>query len=451
MKLAVLGGGGFRTPFVWQALLRDDGDPRVDHVVLHDTDPARLAGMRTVLDQLARGFARPPALETTTDLDTALRGADVVFSAVRVGGLAGRVADERVALDLGVLGQETTGPGGLAYALRTVPVAVDVAHRVRELAPRALVLNFTNPAGLVTEAMQAVLGERVVGICDTPSGLGRRVARLLGHDPGDVELDYVGLNHLGWLRRVLVDGRDVLPALLDDDALLARLEETALFGAGWLRTLRCVPNEYLYYWYRGAEAVRTLREAPRTRGEDLLATQRDFFTALPAAGERAADLWRATALARHATYMAEAKDGHVAEGHDGPPETDPDQQGYAGVALAAVAAVARDESARAVLDVRNGGTVAGLPEDAVVEVPVVLDARGATPVALPPPDLHQLGLMAQVKAVERLTIEAALTGERERAVQAFAVHPLVRDLATARALVDGYVQRIPEVAAVLRR
>ncbi|ABS01755.1 6-phospho-beta-glucosidase [Kineococcus radiotolerans] len=452
MKLAILGGGGFRTPFVWQALLRDRGFPRVTAVTLQDTSETRLAGMRTVLDQLAEGFDDPPRLSTTTDLDRALEGSDFVFAAVRVGGLAGRCADERVALDLGVLGQETTGPGGLAYALRTVPFVVDVAERVRRLAPHAHVLNFTNPAGITTEAMQAVLGDRVLGICDTPSGLGRRVALLLGHDPGHARFDYVGLNHLGWLRRVVVGGRDVLPDLLGDDGLLAQLEERHVFGAPWLKAFGNVPNEYLYYWYRNAEAVARIRAAALTRGEFLLRTQGEFFDRLPHAGSGAAQLWRETVLDRSASYMAEAKGGEQgAPENPEPPETDPSQQGYAGVALAVMAAIARDEPSTAILNVRNGSTVAGLPADAVVEVPVAVDGSGVRPFATDAPDLHQLGLMQQVKAVERHVIAAAVHGDRTEALLAFATHPLVRSADVAEKLLAGYVERIPEVAAVFDR
>ncbi|NAZ82906.1 6-phospho-beta-glucosidase [Kineococcus sp. R8] len=452
MKLAVLGGGGFRTPFVWQALLRDTGTPRVDHVVLHDVSPQRLAGMRTVLEQLADGFADPPRLETTTDLDVAVADSDFVFVAVRIGGLEGRCQDEAVALEAGVLGQETTGPGGLAYALRTVPFAVDLAERVRRGAPSAVVLNFTNPAGITTEAMQGVLGDRVVGICDTPSGLGRRVALLLGHDPARVQLDYVGLNHLGWLRRVLVRGVDVLPQLLADEPRLALLEESHVFGTSWLQVLGALPNEYLYYYYSNREAVQRIRAAALTRGQFLLRTQEEFFAQLPTAGAGAADLWRRTVTDRSASYMAEAKGGEQgAPANPEPPETDPAQQGYAGVAVAVMAAVARDERSTMILNVRNGGTIAGLPDDAVVEVPATVDANGAHPLATPAPGLHQLGLLQQVKAVERHTIAAAVHGDETEALRAFALHPLVDSVAVARDLLAGYRARIPEVAAVFDR
>lgn len=450
MKLCILGGGGFRTPYVYAALLRDTGTPRVTDVALYDVDADRLAAMTRILTQFAEGFADPPRLLPTTSLDDAVAGSDFVFAAIRVGGLQGRREDEHVALDLDVIGQETTGPGGLAYALRTVPVMVDVARRVRELAPNAYLMNFTNPAGIITEAMQSVLGDRVLGICDTPSGLGRRVAGALGLDHTRVQMDYVGLNHLGWMRRVMYDGEDVLPRLMADDGLLGGMEEAVVFGLDWIRTLGVVPNEYLYYYYFHRDAVRRIQESGATRGDYLARTQTDFFGSAQAA-EDPAGLWRRTIDARSASYMAEAKGGEQgAPTHLREREADPAHQGYAGVALGVMAAITRNERATMILNVRNGLTIAGLPADAVVEVPTMVDANGVHPLTTAPPALDQLGLMQQVKAVERHVIAAALTGSRDEALLAFALHPLVDSVTVARQLLDGYVERIPEVAAVLK-
>ncbi|MFJ3799112.1 6-phospho-beta-glucosidase [Streptomyces sp. NPDC090088] len=450
MKLTVLGGGGFRVPYVYQALLHDQGSPRIDDVWLYDTDPARLKSMAEVLARFADGRPDAPRVTVSTSLDDALEGSDFVFAAIRVGGLAGRMCDERVALDLNVLGQETTGPGGLAYGLRTIPVMLDIAHRVRRLAPNAYLINFTNPAGMITEAMQSVLGDRVLGICDTPSGLGRRIATTLGLDPSRAQFDYVGLNHLGWMRRVLHDGEDVLPRLLADDERLGGLEEGVVFGREWLRDLGLIPNEYLYYYYFNRDAVRSILDAPQTRGEFLARQQAEFYRRVTeAAGGGAVQLWREAVANRSANYMAEAKGAVQGEAEaDADFRPDPAHQGYAGVALAVMAAVSRNERATMILNVRNGTTVSALPEDAVVEVPVTVDANGVHPLTVTQPDLHQAGLMQQVKAVERLTISAAVTGSRADAVKAFSLHPLVDSVDVGRKLLDGYIDRIPEVAAV---
>jgi 6-phospho-beta-glucosidase len=333
-----------------------------------------------------------------------------------------------------------------------VPVMTQIAQVIKELAPEAYVMNFTNPAGIITEAMQTVLGDRVLGICDTPSGLGRRVAGLLGLDHTRVQMDYLGLNHLGWMRRVLYDGRDVLPELLVSDELLAQLEEGAVFGPDWIRALGSVPNEYLFYYYFNRDAVRAIIDSGTTRGDFLTRTQQEFYDLALHAGDGAADLWRQTIARRSASYMAEAKGGT----QDEPVgkrdvETDPAHQGYAGVALGVMAAITRNERASMILNVRNGATISGLPGDAVVEVPTVVDANGVHPLATAPPDLHQLGLMAQVKDVERHIIAAALTGSKDEALKGFALHPLVDSVTVARELLGGYLAKIPEVAAVLTR
>ncbi len=452
MKLCILGGGGFRTPYVYQALLRDTGSPRVEEVALYDVDEVRLHAMVAILTELAADFPDAPVLKPTTDLHRAVEGSDYVFAALRVGGLEGRRCDEHVALDLDVLGQETTGPGGLAYAIRTVPVMVEAAKVIRDLAPNAYVMNFTNPAGIITEAMQTVLGDRVLGICDTPSGLGRRVAGMLGLDHTRVQMDYVGLNHLGWMRRVMYDGRDVLPELMADDARLGAMEEGHVFGLDWIRSLGAIPNEYLYYYYFNRDAVRSIIGSGKTRGDFLAESQSAFYDRATAAGDGVADLWRETVARRSASYMAEAKGGTQDEPVDAKErETDPSHQGYAGVALGVMAAISRNERQTMILNVRNNGTIAGLPRDAVVEVPTMVDANGVHPMSTDQPDLHQIGLMSQVKAVERHTIAAAMTGSKDEALKAFALHPLVDSVTIARDLVRGYIDRIPEVAAVLTK
>src|SRR5215207_8690659 len=202
MKLTIVGGGGFRVPLVYGALLEKAERLGLDEIVLHDVDDDRLRRIGAVLDGLAleRGGRLP--FRTTTDLHDAVEGADYVFCAIRSGQLEGRVVDESVPLSLGVLGQETTGPGGICFALRTIPVMVALAQTIAERAPGAWLINFTNPAGMVTEAVQQVLGERVVGVCDSPSGLCRRVAAALDRDPSELWFDYFGLNHLGWLKGV---------------------------------------------------------------------------------------------------------------------------------------------------------------------------------------------------------------------------------------------------------
>jgi len=450
MKLCILGGGGFRTPFVYQALLRDHEPGRVDKVALYDIDGDRLRVMTAVLTELAQPFSDAPELYPTTNLATAIQGSDFVFAAVREAGLRGRQSDEHVALDLGVLGQETTGPGGLSFAMRTIPVMVDFARQVRALAPQAYFLNFTNPAGIITEALQQVLGDKAIGICDTPSGLGRRIAGILGLDAARVQMDYVGLNHLGWMRRVLYKGEDVLPNLLADDRLLGQLEEAQVFGPDWLRVMGAIPNEYLFYYYSNRDAVRTIIDSGETRAAVLARTQGQFYhDALTSSSP--AKLWEAAVYRRRQSYMAEAKGGTKTDPPAGEVEMDqPGQQGYAGVALGVMSAIARGEQRTMILNVRNATTIPCLPPDAVVEVPTMVDANGVHPLETPAPSLDQAGLMCLVRAAERHALRAAMTGSRTEALKAFALHPLVGSLSVARQLLDGYLAAIPELARVLR-
>ncbi len=445
MKLSVIGGGGFRVPLVYGALLGDTEEPRVDEVALYDVDQRRLDVITRVLEQMAVGADRPPKVSATLELAPALEGSDFIFSAIRVGGLAGRVADERVAHGLGMLGQETTGPGGVAYGLRTVPVALQIAEQVARLAPDAWVINFTNPAGMITEAMSDLLGDRVIGICDSPSALCRRVARALGVDPAAAWFDYVGLNHMGWLRAVEVAGRDVLPRLLADDDAVRSFEEGRLFGADWLRVLGSVPNEYLWYWYFHREAVQAIAEhGTRTRGEYLLEQQQRFYQTVERDPAVALDEWQRVRRERDASYMAETRD------HGGIPRDEDDVEGggYERVALELMAAIARDERSTHILNVRNRGAVAGMDDGAVVEVPCIVDGNGAHPVGVGRVEAHQLGLMLAVKAVEREAIAAARERSRDRALRAFALHPLVDSVDVARRLLDGYQQAVPELAAL---
>ncbi|MEU4079188.1 6-phospho-beta-glucosidase [Streptomyces venezuelae] len=435
MKLTILGGGGFRVPLVYGALLGDHAEGRVTRVTLFDLDEGRLSAIARVLAEQGAGVPDAPVVTATTDLDEALRGADFVFSAFRVGGLDGRAADERIALAEGVLGQETVGAGGIAYGLRTVPVAVRIARRIAELAPDAWVINFTNPAGLVTEAMSRILGDRVIGICDSPVGLGRRVARILGADPDEAWIDYVGLNHLGWLRGLRIDGRDELPRLLADEEALNSFEEGRLFGPEWLRSLGAIPNEYLHYFYFNREAVQAYRSAERTRGAYLRDQQAGFYQEMGKPDTPALAAWQRTLADREATYMAANREAAGIGERD---EEDLESGGYEKVALALMRAVARDERATLILNVRNGTTLAALDADAVIEVPCLVDANGAHPLSVSPLPYHAVGLVTAVKAVEREVLAAAESGSRATAVKAFALHPLVDSVTVARRLVEGY-------------
>jgi 6-phospho-beta-glucosidase len=427
----ILGGGGFRVPLICRELAASG--LAAGEVVLYDVVPERLGVIADVL--AASGLP----LRATTNLDEALRGTDIIFAALRVGGLGGRVADERSALDAGVIGQETVGAGGLSYAARAVPVVDAIARRVAELAPRAWVISMTNPAGIVTEVMAATLGPRVIGVCDSPMGLVRRACAAAGVDPGTrlaqlpdgVEADYLGLNHLGWLRGLRVNGTDRLPGLLADPDALERTEEGKLFGADLLQALGTIPNEYLYWYYARSEALRDVRAAGRTRAEHVQAEQQRFFAAAAADPGRAAALWAAANDERNRSYFAELRSGER-------DAADVEAGGYEAIAVGLAAALTGPTGstgpARLILNVRNGGTVPAMAPDAIIETVCRVDADGAVPLPVPPPSEHELGLMSTVKSCERAIAAAALTGSAADALRAFALHPLVGSLEAARTL-----------------
>ncbi len=443
MRLAVIGGGGFRTPLVYAALLRDREPGRVTSVALVDVDEQRLATMARILAALADGVDDAPAVTTHTDAAEGLRGADFVFSAVRVGGLEGRAHDELIGLAHGVIGQETVGFGGVSYALRTLPTVMQLADLVKRVAPDAWVINFTNPAGLVTEAMSQVLGNRVIGICDSPIGLARRALSSLGLRVGPgVEVEYAGLNHLGWLTGLRVDGVDLLPEVLRDPARIESFEEGRLFGAEWIRALGALPNEYLHYYSSRREVLHSDQLASRTRARYLLDQQARFWA--DAHGDRnPLAVWEAARLDRESTYMATNRHSAGIGERD---EHDLVSGGYEDVALALMRGIAHDERSRLILNVPNAGAIAWLDDDAVVEVPCVVDAAGAHPVpGAVVPDFGR-GLVTTVKYVERQTILAGLGGSRTAALRALAHHPLIDSVRVARALLDSATATFPELS-----
>jgi 6-phospho-beta-glucosidase len=443
VKIAILGGGGFRVPMVYGALLGRSERLRLEEVALYDIDEERSEQIRPVLEGLERERAASVPFRATTSLDDALEGADFVFCAIRVGKLEGRVVDERVPLDEGVVGQETTGPGGICFALRTVPVMVDLAQAVADRAPRAWFVNFTNPAGLVTEAIQDVLGDRVVGICDTPSSLCRRVAAALGRRPDELWFDYFGLNHLGWLRGVHDGERDLLPDLLADDERLETLEEGRLFGGEWLRSLGMIPNEYLYFYYFASDTVRALGSGLQSRAEFLLRQQTAFYEASGRAPAEALAAWRATRREREETYFDEAR---AAAGVNGSVTDWEDAGGYEGEAMAVVEAIALNQRCVLILDGANRSSLPFLDERAVVEVPCVVGKTGSVPTAVGEIPGHARALIETVKEVERTVIRAATSGSRQLAIEALALHPLVPSVNIARDIFDAYATRQPELA-----
>jgi 6-phospho-beta-glucosidase len=405
MKVAVIGGGSTYTPELVSGLSRERDRIDVRDLVLHDIDEERrevVGGMaRRMLD--AQGF--DGKLEVTDDLDRAVDGADFVLIQIRVGGQEARLSDETVPLACGCIGQETTGAGGLAKALRTVPVVLDIAERVRaRAADGAWIVDFTNPVGIVTRALLDA-GHRALGLCNVAIGFQRSFARMLDVEPARVQVDQVGLNHLSWVRFVRLDGDDVLRDLLaahgDEIADEIGLERRLIDELG------VIPSYYLHYFY----------SHDRVLAEQLDGVPR--ATTVSQIEQRLLELYRDPALVEKPPLL-EQRGGAF----------------YSEAAIGLVGALATDAGELHVVDVRNDGTIDGLADDDVVEVLSVVDSSGAKPVPQPPVAPELLGLMQHVTAYERLAAGAALRGDPTVARKALLTHPLVGQYPLADDLLD---------------
>ena len=444
MKLTIVGGGGFRVPLVYGALLEKAraARPRRGRPARHRRRPPGAHRPRCSTGSPPSTASRLP-FRATTDLVDAVEGADFVFCAIRVGQLEGRVVDEDVPLGLGVLGQETTGPGGICFALRTIPVMVRLAETIAQHAPKAWLINFTNPAGMVTEAVQQVLGDRAVGICDSPSGLCRRVAAALGRDPATCGSTTSGSTTSAGSSGVRDPAaRELLDGLLDDDARLAGFEEGRLFGGEWLRSLGMIPNEYLYYFYYAADTVDAIRSSsalarrvPARAAARVLRAERAAAAERSRPGARRATTASAPTWPRRATRRA-TRHEHEAD----------ENGGYENEAMAVLEAIAlntprgADPQHRQPLEPAVPGRARG-GRGALRRRP-----RRPGAVAMGEVPAHARALVETMKDVERTTIDAALTGSRELAVKALALHPLVPSVTTrARDL-----RRLPRAAARAR-
>ena len=421
MKIAVIGGAGVRTPLLAAGLA--GSDLPLDEVRLYDTDRVRLDLIAPLADRLAEGVK----VRASESVEECVEGADFVFTSFRVGGIDARARNEAAALELGLVGQETTGFAGCAMALATIPEMVRYARVVERRAPEAWIVNFTNPVGIVTQAVQAATGAKIIGICDTPTELFEEVARELGLPSAECHFDYFGLNHLGWLREVSHGGRPQMDALWDDPERLAGVYRTDLFDPGFLAELRLLPTEYGYFYYQTRRAVENLRRAGESRGSTLARLNARLFEDLASGKGDLAALYRDYLAARDASYM-QLESGSE-EALAPPPAAE--VTGYDRIALAVLRAIHFNTNAVIPLDVPNQGNLGDLLDEDVVEVPCVVNADGPHAVNVPPVPEAARDLLLRVKEYERLTVRAALEGSADLAVEALILNPLVgrRDLA----------------------
>jgi 6-phospho-beta-glucosidase len=450
-KVCIIGGGGVRTPLLIHGLLQAQQVLKSSEIVLFDVSHERAEIMAALGREIADKFGVEILLSTTTSLESAVEGSSFVLSSVRIGGMAARARDERTAIENGLAGQETTGPGGVAMALRTVPIALAHARVVERLAPEAWFINFTNPAGLITQALNQHTKLRVVGICDTPAELFHRIAQALGVPPSETQCEYAGLNHLGWVRRVTVAGKDVTSQLLGNSESLRQLYHANLFDPLLIQTLQLIPSEYLFFYYSQRKAYRNQLRAGASRGEELLHLNGELFTQLQSeTPSEGLNTYRNYLMRRNSSYMRLEAEAGSAFGEDRE-EIDPFEiaTGYHRIAIEVMSGLLSEKPKQVVVNVRNRGSIQDLGPEDVVEVPCEISRAGITP--LPTGQLPEAvrGLVLAVKAYERTAIRAAVEKSWPLAQLAMLEYPIIGQWEIAEDLRQKFTSSDPEYLGYL--
>jgi 6-phospho-beta-glucosidase len=451
MKLAIIGAGGVRTPLLIQSLYKRQTRLGIEQLYLMDIDPIRLNTISAVTHQLENSGKLDFKITRTGDLKEALTGADFVITTFRAGGIESRVIDERVPLKLGLLGQETTGAGGFAMGLRGIPVLIDIVHDMEKVCPHAWLVNFTNPAGMMIQALQDVTGwKRMAGICDAPSQFLFVFAGLLQAKMDEVELDYFGLNHLGWIRSVRHRGEDHIQEFIE------MLVETGgfqrfPFDPDLIKAIGMIPNEYLFYYYYSRQAVANIKKAAKTRGEQILGDNQIFFKKIIdlIGEENYSDIEKTYLnylINRGGSYMQNETGG--AKAPENPVLIEqleqldqPANEGYAGVALDLIESLLGKCDRRMILNIPNRTSIPAMGRNDIVEISNNVSKDEIIPIDVDAIPDNCLGLMKIIKNFEHLTIEAAVEGSYTKALQALTIHPLVQDYQLARKVLDGYIKQ----------
>jgi 6-phospho-beta-glucosidase len=403
MKVAVIGGGSSYTPELINGFLDRAGSFPMAELWLMDISPERLDVVGRLAQRMVAAKDNPFRVRLTTDLRKAVRGSSYVITQFRAGGMLARRADEYLGLQYGIIGQETTGVGGMSKALRTIPILLNVAREMAELAPRALLVNFTNPAGLVTEALARYAPDvSSVGVCNVPINAKVQMLEMLGKtsgiqvDPERAQLLTLGLNHLSWHRGLLLDGEDVWDQVIDGFLTQLRQEAGPEWAPEMIKALGMIPNYYLAYYYHTDRKLAAQEAWPPSRAEEVMAIEQGLL-ALYAESDR-----------------VEAPEELMSRGG----------ACYSTVATQLLTAHFDDMGERQIVNVPHRGAVPGWPEDWVLEMPCQVKASGIQPISAEPLPLACFGLLAQVKSYEILTVEAAVHGNRDAAYQALLAHPL---------------------------
>ena len=425
--VSIIGGGGVRTPLLIHGMLRSQSLLNIGTMKLFDVDRKRADLMAGLGRELARMLDADVQIDARDSIESTVEGSDFVLSSLRIGGMAARARDERIAIDQGLAGQETTGPGGVAMALRTIPVALEHARVVEGLAPHAWFINFTNPAGLITQALQQHTKLRIIGICDTPAELVHKISQALREPSADVQCDYAGLNHLGWVRRVLVRGQDVTARLLADEHALRQLYHAELFDPLLIQTLQLIPSEYLFFYYSQRKAYENQITAGASRGEELMRLNGDLFSQLQSESPRdALGTYRRYLMKRNASYLrleAEAGTGFQTPRDEPDPFDAP--TGYHKIAVEVMLGLVSKQPRTVIVNVRNERSVEDLRADDIVEVPCQISMDGVKPSQIGALPESVRGLVLAVKAYERSAIRAAIEKSWPMALLAMLEYPII--------------------------
>jgi 6-phospho-beta-glucosidase len=445
-KVTIIGGGGVRAPLLIHGLAQAQKLLHIAELTLFDVDIGRTETIARIGREIVSRMGASFKIRVTSRLEEAADGADFVLNSIRVGGMAGRARDERIAIEHGLAGQETTGPAGAAMALRTIPVTLRQANVVERVAPKAWFINFTNPAGLITQALTQNTSLKVIGICDTPSELFHRIAEAIGATREEIACDYAGLNHLGWVRRVHLRGDEITERLLDDAELLRGLYPAGLFDPALIQTLGLIPTEYLFFYYSQRKAYRNQLKAGASRGEELERMNTHLF-------ERLRTPTDAEALETYRTYLRQRNASYMKlEGQGGsaftPVESEPDPfdaaTGYHRIAVDVMSGLLSDHPREIVLNVINQDAIDDLEADDIVEVPCDVDRTGAHPRQTGRLPESVRGLTLSVKAYERTAIRAALEGSRAIAQLALLEYPSIAQWELAGELLSSLTASDPD-------
>lgn len=443
MKITVIGGAGVRTVIFINGLLDRYKKLNIDEVCLFDIDQEKLEIIYQLSNHVIKRKDKDLRLTKASDVKVALQNADYVVTTLRVGGDQSRVQDEEIAIKHGVIGQETTGAGGFAMAIRTIPILIDYCQIISEVAPNAWIFNFTNPSGLVTQALHLKGFDKVIGICDAPSSTKFRVAKDLGIDENDLYMEFFGLNHLSWVRSVRIKGEEMIDELIASDEFLEGVQEFSMFSKDVIRDIGFLPNEYLYYYYHREKALDNILKSGAARGKTIALINEEMFKRLKAMDiekepEKALQIFLYHMQLRENSYMSiESGIEERAMEAEGNLEV-PDGMGYAGVMLDCIEGMQSKEGKHLILSIPNQDCMDGFAPEDVVEVTCHVSNEGIQPVKINEVPEHCYLLMRMIKMYEKLTIEAIEKEDLKKAILALTYHPLVQSYSLAQTLVKEY-------------